>query len=319
MKKIKSFIYLDNDKMYSISSQLFEGLTEYVVKSERQRESEAEEQKGSLGSGRLMADIIETESGHSEKRFLHHYSYNLFEDELSKGDKILSIDKENIDNQVADLENYNFVKITGRVIFNDSSIVEEILSKFNGIGEALTYAVHNKELTDLKEQTSELVGQVKDRNQKNKVSLAGNQANMIRSLAKKGNLHLDPKFLESLITIVNYGYNNSFEVQVPLSTDNNYYLFSSLLNRDLLAESEQSLIKKYSRESEKEFTVFGIITQVLKKIDKDPLFTKGEDQELNMKEAVMNIISSITNVESTFNGKMDYEYVIDPIAIYREI
>jgi hypothetical protein len=30
MDNIKSFIYLDEYKMYSISSQLFEGLTEYI-------------------------------------------------------------------------------------------------------------------------------------------------------------------------------------------------------------------------------------------------------------------------------------------------
>lgn len=29
--KIKSFIYLDEDKMYSISSQLFEGMTQYIL------------------------------------------------------------------------------------------------------------------------------------------------------------------------------------------------------------------------------------------------------------------------------------------------
>lgn len=29
--RIKSFIYLDEDKMYSISSQLFEGMTQYIL------------------------------------------------------------------------------------------------------------------------------------------------------------------------------------------------------------------------------------------------------------------------------------------------
>lgn len=30
MKSIKSFVYLDEDKMYSISSQLFEGITDSI-------------------------------------------------------------------------------------------------------------------------------------------------------------------------------------------------------------------------------------------------------------------------------------------------
>ena len=32
---IKSFVYLDEYKMYSISSQLFEGLTEYVLSGKK--------------------------------------------------------------------------------------------------------------------------------------------------------------------------------------------------------------------------------------------------------------------------------------------
>jgi len=38
--KIKSFIYLDNDKMYSISSQLFEGLTEYILRDNKNTSTE---------------------------------------------------------------------------------------------------------------------------------------------------------------------------------------------------------------------------------------------------------------------------------------
>jgi hypothetical protein len=43
--KIKSFIYLDNDKMYSISSQLFEGLTEYILRDNKTTSTEDDQQK----------------------------------------------------------------------------------------------------------------------------------------------------------------------------------------------------------------------------------------------------------------------------------
>ena len=54
MKKLRSFVYLDNYKMYSISSQLFEGLTEYVVRSESKSQRDEESQKGPIGSGRVI-------------------------------------------------------------------------------------------------------------------------------------------------------------------------------------------------------------------------------------------------------------------------
>ena len=38
--KIKSFIYLDEDKMYSISSQLFEGMTQYILQEETEGQND---------------------------------------------------------------------------------------------------------------------------------------------------------------------------------------------------------------------------------------------------------------------------------------
>lgn len=45
---IKSFIYLDEDKMYSISSQLFEGMTQYILKKETESFNEEQQQKGNF-------------------------------------------------------------------------------------------------------------------------------------------------------------------------------------------------------------------------------------------------------------------------------
>jgi hypothetical protein len=92
MKSIKSFIYLDEIKMYSVSSQLFEGLTDQIINYKLDRKSEEEEQKGPFSSGRKLADIIIKEGGTKEIKFLHDYSYTLFEDELIKYNKVLQIE-----------------------------------------------------------------------------------------------------------------------------------------------------------------------------------------------------------------------------------
>ena len=58
METIRSFIYLDNEKMYSLASQLFEGLVERIVESNLSENQEEESQKGPITSGRYLADII---------------------------------------------------------------------------------------------------------------------------------------------------------------------------------------------------------------------------------------------------------------------
>ena len=60
---IKSFIYLDEDKMYSISSQLFEGMTQYILKKETESFNEEQQQKGNFLSGRFMADMMSQSKG----------------------------------------------------------------------------------------------------------------------------------------------------------------------------------------------------------------------------------------------------------------
>lgn len=50
---IKNFIYLDEEKMYSLSSQLFEGITEYVLNESSSEQSDSEEQKDLLEAEEL--------------------------------------------------------------------------------------------------------------------------------------------------------------------------------------------------------------------------------------------------------------------------
>ena len=56
MPGIKSFLYLDEYKMYSISSQIFEGMTESWVNIRGTSTEEEERQAGPFASGRVIID-----------------------------------------------------------------------------------------------------------------------------------------------------------------------------------------------------------------------------------------------------------------------
>ena len=57
--------------MYSIFSQIFEGVTESLTNYQGSATEKGEEQKGPVGSGRIMADILKSESGTQEKKYRH--------------------------------------------------------------------------------------------------------------------------------------------------------------------------------------------------------------------------------------------------------
>ena len=167
MQKIKSFIYLDEYKMYSISSQIFAGITEYLV--DYQEDTKDRKEEVPTGSGRIMADILRSESGTQEKRFLHDYSYKIFEDHLEESEGILSLSEENIDENIKQIGNAGFVKVKAKAVFNDIGIIKSTIERINELGEALAYITSFEEIEKVRQQVETGMQSIKDKNQKAKI------------------------------------------------------------------------------------------------------------------------------------------------------
>lgn len=309
--KIKSFIYLDNDKMYSISSQLFEGLTEYIFKDNKVTATEDDQQKTHVLNGSIMRELFQQEKGSSEKRFFHDYAYSLFEKELIDRGVLSPIDN---CADLGDITNKQFVKVTGKAYFNDYKALKETFGRFNEIGHAIGYIQCYGPMGEALKQIDEAIKHTKDRNNKSKIA---NKKSAIDSIFKKylqeQGLNINEKFVENLVKIYDYGYKDMFAVHIPYQLSNT--VFVSILNREFLKENENSLVAKYSRRTEVEFSIVGLLTQC----GGDKAQIDSDTPEGSMKQASLNFTSIISNLEDTFNGRLGNEYIIDPIAIYREI
>lgn len=309
--KIKSFIYLDNDKMYSISSQLFEGLTEYILKDDKVTATEDDQQKQHTFSGSIMRELFQREKGFSEKRFFHDYAYSLFEKELVDRGLLSSIDDSD---DLGDMSSKQFVKVRGKAYFNDYKALKETFRRFNDIGSALGYIQCYGPMGEALKSIDEAVRQTNDRNQKAKVAQKKSAVDSIfKNYLQEQGLIVSGKFTENLVKIYDYGYKDMFTVHIPYQLSN--IVFASILNRDFLKENEDSLIAKYSRRTEIEFTIVGLLTQC----GGEKAMIDSDDPEGSMKQASLNFTSIISNLEDTFSGRLGNEYIIDPIAIYREI
>ena len=162
-QKIKSLIYLDEYKMYSIFAQMSGGITDYLMSHQKSTTEETEEQKGPVGSGRIMGDIWKYESGIQEKKYLHDYAYTLFEEELNKSGKVLSISAEDIDEKIEQIGNADFIKVIGKVVFNDMNLIKSTLENFNQIGEALAYITNFEKMEEVRNQFKKASENTKDR------------------------------------------------------------------------------------------------------------------------------------------------------------
>jgi hypothetical protein len=308
---IKNFIYLDEDKMYSLSSQLFEGVTEYVLNESSSEQGESEEQKGPVGSGRILGDILRNSERNTEKKFLNDYSYTIFEKKLLEDEMVLIVGGEKSKELKLNV-GQSFIKVTSKATFNDINTITNTLKNFNKIGKALAHITNFNEISAVREQLEKAKSNVKDRNEKSKLQTQLKSMSNINKLAKESGLQQDQDFLDDLSFVLNYGFQDQLEIQMELDES----IFSANLNRSFLREPEELIVRKYSRKTEVEFTLFGIITQHQReKLDE---LEENEDYE-SIKEALMNLVSHLSNVEATFTGRLSNEIIIDPIALYTEI
>lgn len=305
----KQFLYLDEQKMYSLSSQLFEGITEYILNENESSEREETKQKGPLASGRIMADVINSTIKSTEKKFLHDHSFILLENELLKGNHILNIDDKTTFVK-EDFEKFSFIKIKAKAIFNDINKINELFENYNSLGESLTYLRIEVEIENILKNIPATLSEKEQAQLNQKIKMLRKKDNIIKE-AEKSNLRKDDDFLKNLSLLTNYGFSEDFEIQQKV----NNFLFTSTLNRKSLRESEKSLIKKYSRQSEKEIVILGIITQSLKE---NTLEIKNIESR-NMKEGLSNTIEHLANIEKSLFGKAPNEIIIDPIAVYIEL
>ncbi len=313
---IKNFVYLDVEKLHSLSSQIFEGITEYILNESSTESEKSESQKGPVGSGRVLGEILKQSGKTSERKYLDDYSYTLFEKKLIEDGLVFDIDAEKKLENISDaIEGMSFIKIKAKAIFNDINSINDTLKNFNKIGKALTHITNFKEISAVKEQIDKARSNTKDRNQRSKLKQWLKAVTNISKPAKENGLQQDQGFLDDLSLVLNYGFQDQLEIQMKLCG----FYFSANLKRENLRENESLIIRKYSRQTEVEFVIFGVITQY-QRTDLDDVEEVEENEEYeSIKEALMNLVSHLSNVESTFTGRLSNEVIIDPIALYTEL
>ena len=193
---IRLFLYLDEYKMYSISSQIFEGLTESITRFRLNAKENREHQKGPVGSGRILADIALNESQTEERKSLYDYAYSKFEEELiEKG--ILEITEPKNSSFLLNPQQTGFVKVKGKGIFNDLDAIQGFMAKFNKFGESLAYVQTHGERQELEKTFNDQIHNTRDRNEKTKLRERRKSFMNIAGIATEMGLHYDEKFFRT--------------------------------------------------------------------------------------------------------------------------
>lgn len=310
--KLRNFIYLDTPKLYSIYSQLFNGFTESFISETANIDQKGESQKGPLGSGHSLNDLVEIASKSVEKKFLHDQAYSKLESYLEEN-SLLQVISNTTEITVDLLNQKPFIKVKALVRFDNYEKIKNFFNDFNKIGLAVSslsnFEAVNEQVNALEEQKALL----KDKGKIREIDQVISKLKDFNYLAKESGLQQDPYFLEQLTTIMKFAYNDEFALSQNIDSKQ----FTTYLNKSYLRELPELIIRKYHLASFKEIVVIGSISQN-GLIKNEYKHTEKSDFE-NMREAVDNLLGIYVDMEKAITGLMSNEIVIDPIAAYFEL
>ncbi|MDT3336216.1 hypothetical protein Q4Q49_12975 [Shewanella sp. SP1S1-7] len=303
---IKNFIYLNEPKLYSFSSQLFEGVTEYVLDQAYIENKDEDSQKGKLASGRMIANVIREASSSTTKKFLHDHSFNLFEQELIRSDKILNVVDGSLSFSDLCQTKKSFVCIRSKGKFVDLIEIKSLFSNFSKISEALAVLPSTNRLQILEKMKAE---------NKNSPDVKRLQSELDQELNKhiaELNASMPKRSVNGFETIIDSFGDDIVRFQQSIGD----VVFSTCLSQEHLRESLKNIYRKYSRKTAKEFVVVGFISH------------SDGTQEPEVKEIpdgtsmighMVGMAENLYQLEQAFHSKGANEIIIEPIAIYTEL
>ncbi|MCH5209804.1 MAG: hypothetical protein J1F01_02465 [Oscillospiraceae bacterium] len=280
--KIRDFIYLDNDLLYSLYSQVFEGVVEAVTDSYAAEKTTTDKQR------KLDAKVAEA-SIRVENKILYDHMYNKLEERLQKCIRDLS-DVEDI--SLEDFRNDFIVKIQGRAIIHDYSRLRDYTENFNKLGEAVAYSI-------LMSNTNTDISK-----------------NGVTRYAKEHALHVDERILENAKLMIDNFHNQSYEINI-CSKNNPRLLYKGTINRNWLRMIPTNIRELYSDTPMMDWTMVGRITSIPKLMNAPE--TPTGDFENTIGDSYTNVFDACRAMEDTFTTSNKYKKVhIAPVAIYIE-
>lgn len=226
-KVFRDFIYLDKERMYSLYSQLFEGVVESMAYSITYGTKDSKTEK------KLEETIIDA-STKVQNVILFDHIYNSLEEKMA--DDLINVYS---DTRMEEILPDSMIKVTGFARIEDYEHLLHILSCFNDIGSSLaTIALNN----DNKGKTV--------------------SKNEIDNYRKANNLYLDKNYAESLIKIIDEVHGKSMEVTIPITTEHLDIDFRAFLPEEHLRISQQRIKDIYGYAPCMQWTIVGQVTNL---------------------------------------------------------
>ena len=306
MNAIRNFIYLDYEKMYSLSAQLFQGVIFESIAEKGYVFSE----KNTLNDNAHQNPENTSVDNSSRVNYIkpYDYHYSMFEEKLSSLEKISHVSKSDLSlfSSHEEIEKSPFIKSTGEIIINDPLDLYNLTKNFKKISGHLNYISHAEVLNDIYVEMAKL-----DPSEKSAIAKLRAESKKIEEKIKYDSDCINETYNSHLAEVIKFSFgDNDIEVNQNLQT----HIITAYMHRRFFKQDISSLVKKYSRKTVLNFTILGIATQYKKEQWEIP------NIEFPMfRDAMKNLVVAQNDVEKTFSEPCHEEIVVEPIAMYTEI
>jgi len=345
METIKDLIYFDKEKALSIYSQLYEGITKELSKSESKQKGK----KRRLGFNLFNIFKPSFERNKSEEYFesqlkeFHHNLLNIVERDLKNRDILLDFDNEKNHFDFEDLRvkisDYAYLTAEGWVVIEDYTRLDNIASRFNELNTFINRCTlqetevpegikkYEDEITNLKRQ----IKNIKDPNQRNKElkKIQGIERKLEKEILEYTDANgVDDWLIDGIHLFIETFLPNRINLRLfPLENHPDFQMLANLKKDCFVDDDFENFLFSYGAEPNIKFKILGLITSIPPKhgneFDTMSEYNLVQENQLSDKEslekAFRNMFREFDNFEQYARYSRYPNIVFNPIAVYREL
>lgn len=337
-KIIRDFIYLDVDRLYSLTSQVSGGVVAHIAESFHSEQSKTDSHRG---LGKNLDERVAEAALRTENKILYDHLYNQLEESLAK----VLVEPQGITpkNYREKLGSTFMVKVRGAAEISDYARLADLVENFNQLGFGIAYMQSQESgeyndfvaglmtefarLYDLYQNTEEAEKKQLLEQQIGNFPKLDDQEQLIRAFAFSKQLQYNPFYLSSIKQILDLCQRDAFEVAIVPQNEVEGFSFRGVLDKQWLRLKPDYLRTLYGGVVNSSVVMTGQITHIPETVhdalpDAQELFQHEEvlSPDVTVRDAFQSIFNKMRNVDKIFFGsKKRTEFLVRPLAIYQEV
>jgi len=328
---IREFVYLDLPRLYSLYSQVFQGLTDEILDETVNQLTTRDSQTAILRGAEGQSEGLEA-SRHVERTTLHHHMYNKLEKELDPSAFIA--DERPAATILEKLSSVPFLKAHGPAEMLDYDRLSEFIAHFNELGHAIGYSTMTNtpgvkaKIEEFQAKRSRATNDALRKTVQRELDKFTNEA--LLTILEQSNLQQDENILDMLRLMTSLFASGAYSIVITPPNAPRWH-FHGVIDKGFLRYTPDHLLRLYGGFSDAALTMVGSVTHLPNSSSPDGLVPEDSlvsghvlsPEERRQRPAMLDSFRSMFRQQRTLErmfmeSYVDVEVVMSPLAIYRE-